>query len=197
MGVILSTSLATAKRAQLFASASASLLQQPCQWHKALTEELMWERRRLMFTCNCVVQLMWVIAPGIAVPLGQTITHTSCAAKSITLADTVHNCYAWMTLEARSLRIHAARHAGPHRRVRMCSFTCCCQVLESLGGRGAQRGVAKCGGHHVVHDLRARELLPSHHKLQAGRPCSLQMRLLVFLSAHYRLLIQAVTLSLV
>ena len=149
-----------------------------------------------MFTCNCVVQLMWVTTPGIAVPLGQTIPHTSCAAKSIPLADTVHNCCAWMTLEARSLRIHAARHAGPHRRVRLCSFTCCCQVLESLGGRGAQRGVAKCGGHHVVHDLCARELLPSHHSLQAGRPCSLQMRLLAFLSAHYRLLTQKVTLSL-
>ena len=156
----------------------------------------MWEQHGLMFTCNCVVQLMWVTAPGIEVPLSQTTPHISCAAKSIPLADTMHSYYAWMTLKARSLRIHAARHAGPHRRVRMCSFTCCCQVLESLGGRGAQRGVAKCGGHHVVHNLRARELLPSHHSLQAGRPCSLQMRLLAFMSAHHGLLIQVVTLSL-
>ena len=147
-----------------------------------------------LFTCNWIVQLMRAFASG--TQGRQALSHTSCAAESIPLAGTTQGCFARMTLKAHPLRMHAARHAGAHRRVSMCSFTCCCQVLESLGCRGPCRGVPKCSGNHVVHNLCVRELPPSHHGLQAGRPCSLRMRLLVFLSAHHRLLIQGVTLSL-
>ena len=89
-------------------------------------------------------------------------------------------CSAQMTVEACSLRMRAARQAGAQRRESMCNFTCCCQVLEGLGGRGPCRGVAKCGGNHIVHNLRAGELLSCHHGCQAGRPCNLQLQPTVY-----------------
>ena len=44
------------------------------------------------------------------------------------------DCLAQMTLKARPLRMHAARHAGAPGGASMRSITCCCKVLEGLGG---------------------------------------------------------------